>query len=142
MPTTKLRRTDRDALERALVMACRESEQAARYEEMLRSKPWREAAESAAYSMQVKTLKLKPWQAPPCGCRSDEIGRGYGHSRGEVLLRRRMLAAGLSLYEPNPIAALEKIAAGAADTSAAPLESAGDPGEKKGARALSPGAKF
>jgi hypothetical protein len=124
MPTTKLRRIDRAALERALA-ACRESpEQAARYEEMLRSKSWREAAESAAYSMQVKTLKLKPWQAPPCGCRSDEIGRGYGHSRGEVLLRRRMLAAGLSLYEPNPIAALEKIAAGAS------LESTGDLKEK------------
>ena len=125
MPTTKLSRIDRDALERALVMACRESpEQAAHYEEMLRHKPWQEVCESAVYSMQLKTLRLKPWQCPPCDCRSDEIGLGYGNSRGEVLLRRRMLKAGVSLYEPDPIAALEKIAAGV------PLESTDDLKEK------------
>ena len=122
---SKLSRIDRDALERALAMACRESpEQAARYEEMLRLKPWQEVCESAAYSMQLKTLRLKPWQAPPCNTYSDEVGHGYGHSRGEVLLRRRMLKAKISLYEPDPIAALEKIAAGV------PLESTDDLKEK------------
>jgi len=135
MPTTKLSRIDRDALERALAMACRESpEQAARYEEMLRLKPWQEVCESAAYSMQLKTLRLKPWQCPPCDCRSDEIGLGYGNSRGEVLLRRRMLKAGVSLYEPDPIAALEKIAAGV------PLESTGDLKEKSAPEHRVPGA--
>jgi hypothetical protein len=127
MPTTKLSRTDRDALKRALVMACRESpEQAARYEEMLRSKPWREACESASYHCQVRVLRLRPWQCPPCASASfgDKIGVGYGRSRGEVLLRRRMLKAKISLYEPDPVAALEKIAAGA------PLESTGDLKEK------------
>ena len=121
MPTTKLSRIDRDALERALAMACRESpEQAARYEEMLRLKPWQEVCESAAYSMQLKTLRLKPWQCPPCDCRSDEIGPGYGNSRCEVLLRRRMLKAGISLYEPDPIGALKR---GKAASSRAPTAS-------------------
>ena len=132
---SKLSRIDRDALERALVMACRESpEQAAHYEEMLRHKPWQEVCESAVYSMQLKTLRLKPWQCPPCDCRSDEIGLGYGNSRGEVLLRRRMLKAGVSLYEPDPIAALEKIAAGV------PLESTGDLKEKNAPEHRVPGA--
>ena len=78
-----------------------------------------EAAESAAYHCQCRALRLRPWQAPPCGCFSDEVGLGYGHSRAEVLLRRRMLAANISLFEPDPHAALAAKAVGAADTPAA-----------------------
>jgi hypothetical protein len=73
---------------------------------------WLEAAQRASYHCQIRSLRLKPWQCPPIDC-SDEVGVGYGHSRGEVMLRQRMLAANLSLYEPDPIAALEKIAEGA-----------------------------
>jgi hypothetical protein len=79
---------------------------------------WLEAAQRASYHCQVRSLRLKPWQCPPCDC-DDEIGMGYGRSRGEVMLRRRMLDAKISLYEPDPADALEKIAASTADTPAA-----------------------
>jgi hypothetical protein len=124
MPT-KLTRIDRDALERALELARAESVQERdRFDALETRYGWQEAASRASYSRQVKTLKLRPWQCPPCDCRSDETGPGYGHSRGEVLLRRRMLKAKISLFEPDPIAALEKIAAGV------PLESTDDLKEK------------
>jgi hypothetical protein len=110
MPRTKLSRTDRDALERALELARAVSEaERTRFDAIETREGWQEAAERAAYRLQVKTLKLRPWQCPPCDCRSDEVGQGYGHSRGEVMLRHRMLKARISLFEPDPIAALELI---------------------------------
>ena len=121
MPTTKLSRIDRDALERALALARAVSEaECARFDAIETRDGWQEAAERAAYSRQVRHLRLKPWQCPPCDCRSDEIGPGYGNSRGEVLLRRRMLKAGISLYEPDPIGALKR---GKAASSRAPTAS-------------------
>jgi len=100
---------DDEALERALQLACRRSpEDAARFEEMLRRKPWREVCESAAYSMQVRNLRLKPWQAPPMNVRTDEIGQGYGCSASEVKLRRHMLRLGISIFEPDPRGAIER----------------------------------
>jgi hypothetical protein len=135
MPRTKLSRIDRDALERALELARAVSEaERTRFDAIETRDGWQEAAERAAYSRQVRNLRLKPWQCPPCDCRSDEVGLGYGNSRGEVLLRRRMLKAKISLYEPDPIAALEKIAAGA------PLESTGDLKEKNAPEHRVPGA--
>ena len=111
MATEILTAIDRDALERALVAVCRESpEDAARFEAMLCSKPWQEVGETAVYSMQCRTLRLKPWEAPPCHCRDDVIDNAtYGHKRKEVALRRRLLKANLSLFEPDPIAALERV---------------------------------
>jgi hypothetical protein len=104
-----LSQADQDALERALVAVCRRSpEDAARFEEMLRRKPWREVCESAAYSMQVRNLRLKPWQAPPMSVRTDEIGHGYGRSASEVKLRRHMLRLGISIFEPDPRGAIER----------------------------------
>ena len=104
-----LSQADQDALERALQLACRRSpEDAARFEEMLRHKPWREVCESAAYSMQVRNLRLKPWQAPPMSVRTDEIGMGYGCSASEVKLKRRMVSLGISIFEPDPRGAIEQ----------------------------------
>jgi hypothetical protein len=116
----ELTRTDRDALRRALAAAREESEM---YRDHLAGiearEGWLAAAESSSYHLQVRNLRLRPWQCPPCDCRSDEVGHGYGRSRGEVLLRKRMLEAGISLYEADPAVALEKIASGVAGTSVA-----------------------
>jgi len=110
--TTTLSPIDQNALTRALVIARAESgTERARFDDIEAQYGWREAGERAAYHLQVKTLRLKPWHCPPCDCRSDEVGHGYGHSRVEVMLRRRMLEAGLSLYEPDPVAALERVEA-------------------------------
>jgi hypothetical protein len=105
----ELTATDTDALERALVAVCRRSpEDAARYEEMLRHKPWREVCESAAYSMQVSSLHLRPWECPPCDCGDIVYAMGYGHTAKEVRVRLKLKALGLSVYEPAPAEAIEK----------------------------------
>ena len=114
MTTTGLSQVDYEALARAYETAAAESEAYCEHLDYIEAREgWVSAAQSASYHLQVKNLKLKPWQCPPCDCRSDEVGHGYGHSRGEVMLRRRMLEAKLSLYEPDPAAALEKIASAA-----------------------------
>ena len=64
--------------------------------------PWQDVAESAAYHCQIELLRLLPWQTPPCYCDGD----GDGDGPGDVLLRK-MLAAGVSRYHPDPLAALE-----------------------------------
>jgi hypothetical protein len=70
-------------------------------DDKLRSEPWAEVAEFAAHVCQCRTLHLKPWELPPSSfdARDDDPG-------AELL--RRLLAAGLSRYEPDPIAALER----------------------------------
>jgi hypothetical protein len=108
--TTELTAVDREALQRAFELACRDPEEAACFEEKLRKEGWQEAAETAAYAIQCRTLKLKCWMAPPCHVHDDVVTTSpcYGHRAEEVALRRRMLAAKLSLYEPNPVEALER----------------------------------
>jgi len=120
MATEILTEIDRDALRRALEAAAAEGAGYRKHLDGIEARDdWVSAAQSASYHLQVKNLRLRPWQCPPCDCRSNEIGVGYGRSRAEVMLRRRMLAAGLSLYEPDPRAAFAAKAVGAADTSAA-----------------------
>src|SRR5262249_41612488 len=110
--------SDRGALERALAMARSESEQEReRFDRQIADRGWQWAAESAAYHCQCRTLRLKPWQAPPAHVRGDVVGDSYGNKPEEVELRQRLLAAGLSLFEPDPLAALE--AAGAKRASGA-----------------------
>jgi hypothetical protein len=113
---TTLNQADREALGRALKMARAESKQEReRFDEMLSREGWREAAHAAAYACQCRTLKLRPWQAPPTDVHSDVVMNppSYGHRPEEIALRRRMLALGLSLYEPDPICALEAAEAAA-----------------------------
>jgi hypothetical protein len=58
------------------------------------------AAKFCSSLLQRRHLQLRPWQRPPC--RSEP----HDGSEGGQLLAR-MLAAGVSRYEPNPLAALE-----------------------------------
>jgi hypothetical protein len=68
------------------------------------SEPWEEVGRFAAYA----ALKLKPWQAPPCHTRgfTDQPSDTYGNRPTETKLRDDLLAAGLSVLEPDPEAAL------------------------------------
>jgi hypothetical protein len=77
------------------------------FERLLERCDWREAATRASYIAQIRALKLKSWQSPPCEDFGDEVGVGYGHSKGEVELRQRMRALNISLYEPDPRAAID-----------------------------------
>jgi hypothetical protein len=102
---------DIDALKRALkLMRAVSEEHRAHYDAILEKRGWTEAATHAAYSAQVKSLGLRPWQAVPFEAADevDEAG-GYGRTEAEVALRQHLLKAGLSLYEPDPIEALAAV---------------------------------
>jgi hypothetical protein len=104
----RLSRIDREALERVLKMARAESEaERERFDREVAKYGWQHAAETAAYHCQDKALKLRPWQPPPCWCRDPGNG-GIGGRYAAALLTQRLLAAGLSRFEPDPIAALER----------------------------------
>jgi hypothetical protein len=100
-------KVDRGALKRAMAMARAESpEHGRQLDAMLAARPWEEVATFAAYGCQCRNLRLRPWQAPPCHSH-DQLGTGYGNQPNEVELRRRLRRAKLSIWEPDPIAALE-----------------------------------
>ena len=97
---------DREALERAVAMAM--EGRADQITSMLQDRPWVEVAEFASYHVQMKTLRLCPWQAPPCHgywLQGDKVQRdAHGGD-----LCDKLLDAGLSMYEPDPAAALAKV---------------------------------
>lgn len=72
---------------------------------MIRDDGWREAAEFAAGLCQTRALHLKPWQEPPCY--ADE-GDPDERDRDAQALLRRMLAADVSRYHPDPLHALDE----------------------------------
>jgi hypothetical protein len=58
-------------------------------------------------------LNLVPWQSPPCHA-SRRSGQPFGDPRAareSAELLKRLLDAGLSHYEPDPIAALARVEA-------------------------------
>ena len=59
----------------------------------------------AAYHCQIRALKLKPWNAPPCVASEDNPDE---RDKDAQKLLRKMLAAGVSRYAPDPMAALAK----------------------------------
>jgi hypothetical protein len=82
-------------------------------ESKLQDEPWQEVALFACYCMQCQNLSLKPWQPPPMHADEDRP-RDDHPSAGKVAaweLCQRLLKAGLSMYEPDPIRALEAVAA-------------------------------
>jgi Arc/MetJ family transcription regulator len=113
----KLSRADREALERALALVRAESKQEReRVDEMLANEGWERAARYCAYACQDRALHLRPWMTPPCWLRTDAdvaaaLAQPYGvdgkRAAGELV--QRLLAHGLSRYEPDPLRALEPV---------------------------------
>ena len=65
--------------------------------------PWEEVAKFAARICQRDALNLTPWEYPPCNAhRTDHPLDNDGSEK----LRDRMLAAGVSIYHPDPLRAL------------------------------------
>ena len=70
---------------------------------------WWDEAMGAVYHCQMEALHLRPWQTPPCWmgderpCVDDHRGEGAAWA-----LRCRLIAAGLSQFEPDPVAALSR----------------------------------
>jgi hypothetical protein len=119
----RLSRVDREALRRALKMARAQSaEEAAYIDRIFANEGWQRAAESAVYHLQDRALKLRPWQPPPCWCRDPEgdlfAGNdGIGGRYAAALLTQRLLRAGLSRFEPDPLGAWERAEANRAATA-------------------------
>src|SRR5262245_42990329 len=93
------------ALKRAMQIASAEPLRKQQLEDMLQDRDWFEVARFAASCVQSQTLQLKPWQLPPCVC--DEADPNERDKQGQTLLKR-MLAARISRYDPDPLAELEK----------------------------------
>jgi hypothetical protein len=110
--------TDRAALERAFA-ACRAEgpARAGQLDAMLADDPWERVAKFAAYSVQIDSLGLLPWQKPPCQTQLETaLLEPFGDQRGtreagEIL--KKLLALGLSKYEPDPIGAIADAEQGA-----------------------------
>jgi hypothetical protein len=62
-----------------------------------------EAEKSAAYSAQCDNLRLLPWQNPPMCADPDDP-----RDAAAWALRQKLIDAGLSPYEHDPLAALAK----------------------------------
>ena len=93
-----LTETDFDAMARAIAAARRESPtRAKQIDAMLRNEPWEDVGRFAAFSAQIEALHLQPWESTVV----------YADSREARALRRRLFAAGLSKFEPDPVAACE-----------------------------------
>jgi hypothetical protein len=124
-----MKRVDLNALKRAIVLAKNENPgRAAQIDAMMHGwEGWQRAAEFAAYCCQCRTLRLKPWQSPPCSSgphNNVDDFPGAGRAAAAQLLKR-LLDAGLSRWEPDPIAALERVEAAKPAKEALRQEEAG-----------------
>jgi hypothetical protein len=103
--TPPLTTNDRVALELALKLTRAEGQ--GRAEQLLRMQlddGWFYAAHFAVVNCQCNALHLQPWEWPPIWCADDP-----DESPPEAAqLLRRMLKAGVSRYDPDPMASLEK----------------------------------
>ena len=95
-------RNDRAALKLAIEQARNEDEgRAQQIDSMLEDQPWAEVATFAAFCCQTRALNLDPWQEPPC-C----AGPAKHCDPDARKLLEQMLAAGVSRWHPDPMAAL------------------------------------
>jgi hypothetical protein len=91
---------DMDALRRAMAIAARDPATAAQLKAKLEGEPWTQVAEFAASHCQYAALGLRPWQSPPC--------TGDDKDEAAAALLDKMLAAGISQWEPDPLKALAR----------------------------------
>jgi ribosomal protein S7 len=105
---------DRAALERALAEAL-EGESREQIRKKLETDSWFTVARFAAYSRQVDSLHLKPWQIAPLWIDPEEIddilrGETDADSDEDVAaarLLKRMLSYGVSRFDPDPMGAIQ-----------------------------------
>jgi hypothetical protein len=116
-PDLLLTEADVAALTRSIELAQAESAATRQQiDDMIRERGWERAARFAAYCCQDRALRLKPWMSPPCWLRTDAAVKAalaapapdLGGRRAAGQLVERLLAAGLSRYEPDPEAALAR----------------------------------
>jgi hypothetical protein len=85
--------------------------------------PWEDVGAFCSYSCQCRNLRLPPWLPTPSRV-DEDLGHAPGWSATDpatVALLKRMLAAGISRYHPDPLKALAEADIDAAITSRARL---------------------
>ena len=112
-----LSETDRAALTLAIERArTQDAGFAQQIDRMLADTDWMEVGMFLAACCQRQTLRLKPWQIPPCRIRDpDHPDRSRDRRYGEIdgryeaaRLLRRMYDLGISRWHPDPLAAIEE----------------------------------
>ncbi|MFH1342121.1 MAG: hypothetical protein ABIL01_13115 [Pseudomonadota bacterium] len=93
------------------LIACRAESpiRARQIHDMLSTRPWETVAKFASYSAQIESLGLSPWQNPPMYARLPDLEKPFDDPRGErqaAEILKKLLAHGLSRYEPDPLAAI------------------------------------
>ena len=109
-------RKDLAALRRCIDVAERDP---LRREQVRDMRPRLERALFCCSVAQSESINLKPWECPPCESEPDlSDNTSYAEQKQRARqLADRLRAAGLSIYEPDPIAAFEETAARVNDTS-------------------------
>jgi hypothetical protein len=125
-PTDKtLTPTDEDALRRALFAARAESPaRAKQIDSLLADESWQQVAVFAATCAQSRSLNLMPWQNVPFRASLADLNQPPGDVSGRresAELKKRLIACKLSIFEPDPIAALERAEAAPRDVGGCPL---------------------
>jgi hypothetical protein len=107
---------DRAALERAIALTLAEDDQGRveQVKDMLATRSWLEVATFCSYHRQAAELHIRPWEFVPCWIEPDEIdaivARGQDRQKyGAARLLRRMLASGLSEFDPTPLESLAAV---------------------------------
>ena len=95
---------DQDALDRCLQLRLADPERRQQTERMLAADGWLRTARFCSYSLQRRNLRLKPWQAAPCLVREHDPRDADGRALAE-----RLIAAGRSIFEPDPVGALAEL---------------------------------
>jgi hypothetical protein len=104
---------DIDAMTRAIEM-CR-AEGAGRHRQIdakLKDEKWARVGRFASYCSQTTTLRLEPWETPPIWIRDIDAALHAPDDarrvRDAARLLQKMLALGISRYEPSPMKAIER----------------------------------
>ena len=104
---------DIDALKRCLVAARAESPARTKQIDQMLADPtrsWESVAVFAATCVQTDSLGLMPWQSPPFRASLRDLDKPYGDASGKrecAELLKRLHDSGLSIFEPDPLAACE-----------------------------------
>jgi hypothetical protein len=100
-------RADREAMAAAIELLRADPELRTQLEAMLQTQPWEQVGLFAVGLSQVRSLRLRPWEAPPCDTANvKQPSDCYGARPNEVALLRKLLALGISRYHPDPMQAL------------------------------------
>jgi hypothetical protein len=101
---------DREAMRRAVETLLRtEPDWRDQIAAMLQSQPWEQVGLFASICCQVRALHVKPHECALAETHDvAEPSEVYSYRASEVALLRKMLSLGLSKYEPDPIAALQR----------------------------------